>query len=437
MTKLKALLFLLLPAGMLFCQNSFPAMMDSLLQKHPSYQQTVSRYEREKALFTIDKSLDWFDLNFIYRQYDNDFIRDETVISLEHSDVEEKDKRWRIELNKQFFPKDFDNVKSALGSRLDLLRYRQEARLAHATVSAEILDDMIAWFQAEKKVSFLQSRLYILYRQKELLDELDGGNQLSPDLLIANLEEIEKREQDLSEYKRLASVYQIKYGDILPVFLDRFQSYMKGSSLPDSLSFIRKVVQQTNELKHETGKITGKIKIAYFHFFLPEINLNLSYNWRETKQDWDIEQNNIFKNKTVKQNEVFPEGELELSLPFNLISNSAGKLSLLKAYERELQYRSKDLQDAWQNFASERLSSYQAANLELSRKTRLSELYTRKLEIQMDKYREEPSILGNDPELKLQGDTVKADEARAEAQIAEMKLYKEIFLINSLGEDIK
>ncbi len=436
--RILAFLILLLGiCGISAQKHELSQLMNTLLKKNPDYQQALSRYEQEKALFSIDNSLDWFDINLSHRQYDNDFTRDETETVLEHSDVEEKDKRWRIEVEKTLFPKDFDNVTNTIGNRINLLRYKQDFKLAYSEATADIFDDMIDWYEAEMMVSFLKSSLDILYQQNQVLEELNLQNQIGPEILIDNLEEIDKLEDDLFDYRETVSVFKRKYGEILPEFLQKNRDFISLNPLPDTLTFQQHIESETNALKKEVKNISGKIKLNYTHFFLPEVTLTLSYNWRENRQNWDIEKNNIFKSMIRNQDEEFPEGEIEISIPFNMFSNTSGKLALLKAYQRELRYRGEDMQLAWQKFGIDRLNFYRAARLELKRKTRLHELYNNNLNLQIRKYREEPTLLGSNPELKLQKDTIKTNEAELEMKLSEMKLYKEVFLINSLVEESK
>ena len=436
--KISSLILIILSSICLAAQSGdFPVFMADLLENNPDYMKALSRYEQEKAFYTIDKSLGWFDMNFVFQQYDNDFIRNETKTVLEHSNVIEKDKRWRLELDKQLFPKDFDAAADAIGFRLDLLRFEQDLSLLKHVCQAEILDEMIEWQEARQMAALLQERLDILYQQNRILEELDLDNIIDPEILILNLEEIDDRETELYEFKQLDSFYERKYDNILSEFYDTFQIFIKQNALPDTILFEQKINWEIAHLNQAIQAVSQKIKFNYFYFFMPEMNLTLSYNWRETNQNWDITKNGVYENLLREQNEEFPEGEIEFSLPFNIFSNTSGKLALLKASERELHFRSREMHLAWQEFEVERINFYHAAQLELKRKARLKELYDRTLHIFHKKYQEEPSLLGSNPELKLKKETIQTAEAEVDHQIAEMKLYKEIFLINSFGEDAK
>jgi len=411
--------------------------MNKLLETNPDYLQALSRYEQETAQFRIDKSLNWFDLNFIYKQYDNDYTRDQIESDLEHSNVNEKDKRWRIELAKQLFPKDFDDAGDAINFNLNLIRYEQEMMLMRFNSISAIFDELIEWHEATRMIELIQERLEILYLQNKILEELDQENIIDPETMILLLEEIDTREDEMYDFKEIYSLYQSKYSESIEEFYDKFQLYIQQNEMPDTLLFSDKIAAHIENINLDVQKISNKIKWYYYYSFLPEVNLTLSYNWRKTNQDWDITKNGNYENMLREQNEEFPEGEIELSLPFNIFSNTSGKLALLKAYERELDYRSREMQQAWKIFELKRITFFQEARLELKRKTRLNELYERELNLQKTKYKEEPSLLGSNPKLKLNKKNIQSAEAELKMKLAEMKYYKEIFLIKSFGDETK
>lgn len=423
---------LLLASALSAVQTDMKTWVDSLLSVNADYQQALARYERSKADLALVSSLNWFDVNLSYRTYDNDYTREESNDDYEFSTVNEKDTRWRLELEKQFFPNDFDNVTDITDARMDLLRYRQELKLAYLSAADDILTDMADWYEAEKSILVLQEKLDILYYQKQVLEDLEKENLVSPEPLILNLEEIDKREDDLNDFRIIAAGFRARYGNALPQYELAVVSYT--AVRPDTLALISRIEQETRILSREISKLSGRIRRNYLHFYLPQTTLTLSYNKRETRQNWDIERNSQFKTMLRDQNEEFPEAEIEVSLPFNLYSNLSGKLGLLKAYERELRFRGNDLLTAWDTVAAERMVSYYAARQELARKERLHSLYTLQQRQNQEKFREESALLGGNPEQKLQKDANKVSEAKIAEEKARMKLCKEIFLINNLGE---
>ncbi|NCU26813.1 hypothetical protein EOM86_08860 [Candidatus Nomurabacteria bacterium] len=412
-------------------------MLDSMLKNQSDYQQILNRYDREKAVNTIDKSLGWFDVNLNMQRYDNDFTRDDTVNSLEHSVVEETDKRWSIDLSKQLFPKDFDSTTDKIDARVNLLRYRQSTKLAYLSASDDIIEDMIDWYKSDRMVALLQSSLEILYMQNRTLEELAEQDQPDMDMMIEVLEDINDKEDDLERYSRSVALFNSQYGEVLPEFLDSFREFMATGTTADTLALSLRADSECKMIEQETGKISKKIRLNHSYFFLPELNLSLSYNWRENRQSWDIEQNSSYKSMTRNQDEIYPEARIELSLPFDLFNNTRGKLSLLKVYEQDVSIRSIDMQMDWQKLVLNRLASYRAATQDLKRKATLNDYHSRNLSLQTLKMQEEPALLGFNPELSLQKTTLKSDDAKLKQEIAEMKLYKEIYLINILKEVAK
>lgn len=169
-----SILFLLVLGGLGAQSTELSSLMDSLLKTNTEYQKALSRYESKKAVSLIERSLTWFDINFIYKQYENRFSRDEIEDDTEHSRVLERDKRWRIELDKNLFPKDYDHVSDAIETKLALLRYKQELKIAYTENAFLILDELILWYEAESMAKLLQSRLDAMYQQQEILEELDA-----------------------------------------------------------------------------------------------------------------------------------------------------------------------------------------------------------------------------------------------------------------------
>ncbi|PKN71136.1 MAG: hypothetical protein CVU50_10420 [Candidatus Cloacimonetes bacterium HGW-Cloacimonetes-3] len=417
--------------------NGLQSLIDSMLKSRPDYQQVINRYEREKAINKIDKSLGWFDVNLNMQRYDNDFTRDETVNSLEHSIVEETDKRWSIDLNKQLFPKDFDSTTDKIDARVNLLRYRQSTKLAYLSASDDIMEDMIDWYKSDRMVALLQSSLEILHMQNKTLEELAEQNQPNMDMMIEVLEDINNKEGDLERYSSAVALYNNQYGEVLPRFLDSIREFMATSTPADTLSLYQRADSECKVIEKETAKINKKIRLNHSYFFLPELNLSLSYNWRENRQNWDIEQNNSFKSMMRNQDEMYPEARIELSLPFDLFNNTKGKLSLLKAYEKDVSIRSMEMQRDWQQLVLNRLTGYRSASQDLKRKATLNDYHNHNLSLQTLKMQEEPALLGFNPELSLHQTALKYEDAKLKLEIAEMKLYKEIYLINILKEVAK
>ena len=429
---------LLLTAGLLSAgENDFSAFLQELLEQNSDYQQAVNRLEQERAFHKIEKSLQWFDLNFIYRDVDNDIFRDERSNIIETADIAETDRRWRLEMNRTFFPKDFDDEADEINARMRLLRYRQEMFLARMTCLNDIIRDFINWFEAAGKMDIIKQRLQLLYHENLILEELYSETMIDPRTLIDNLEEIEDKEDDYYDNKQICDFFSEKYGDLLSEFHQLYQLWISENAQPDTISFKQNIEKQIAEIGTEKKKIANRLKFGYFHFYLPEIELTLSFNKRQIRQSWDINKNGNLSVIKRKQNEDFLLGEIEFSLPFNVFSNTGGKLALLKAFERELHYRTRNIILDWQKLKVNRLTSLQDYQWEFKRKSRLKELHDLNLQIFRFKFEEEPTLLGDNPQMKLDREILRTKQAALDYEITRMKLYKEIFLINSLREDFE
>jgi hypothetical protein len=436
--KPKLFLFLiLLAANLVFAQTTeLKTLLDRLILQNTDYLQTLSRCQQEKAQLSIQNSANWFDLNLKHQQYDNDFTRNERENGLEHSDVDETDKRWSIELSRQLFPTDFDETRDRLSTGLNVFRYRQELKLAYYKAAAEIFDDLIGWYEADRMLPVLQSGLDILYEQNRTLEELDRQKLVDRDLLIENLEEIADREAKLNACRKKIVSYTCRYNSSIFEFTNQMQAYISLAEIPDTLAFQQNLMHEIISAGKDAGKLSRQIRRSRILSWLPEVNLSLSYNWRRTDQTWLIDDDGSLGNRTVNQTEEYPQAEIEISLPFSIFSNHSGKLALLKGYETELDYRGTEIRLAWQRFGSDRLASLDAARLELQRKQRLQQLYAENLELQRQRMKEEPSLLGGDPGLKLEQAINKLTAAQTAAKAAEMKLYREIFLINCFAQEL-
>jgi len=411
-------------------------LINGLLQKNSDYQQLLNKYEQEKATAKIDKSLSLFDVNFSYQSWDNDIERYEIGTSLEESKINEEDERWKIELAKQFFPKDFDATADEINASIDLFRLEQELIIARTEYLSDALEDIVDWFEAEEMTKLLKRKLLILQRENEVLEELNRENIIEIESLIENLEEIEKLEKNIADLQEICSKFELQYELPVTVFSETiFRKIIEKNTLPDTIKFHKKVDFKRNKLIDSLRKIRSKIKISYYKAFLPEVNLSFSYNWRNTDQVWDTTQNGVLENMQRNQKEEFPETGIEFSLPFNIISNTSGKLALLNSHQNELDYRFNEIRTELDKFQIERMYYYNKAKTACERKKRLKELYNKNLEIIQKKFAEEPTLLGKNPELKLEKETLKNEKAELEYKVAEMNLFKEIILINNFVEE--
>ncbi len=436
--KAKRFLFIsilnLLSVSIVFAAD-FNSFMEDVLNEDTKYLQKVNRLNMEVAENKIERSVNWFDINLSYRKYSNDKIRKQTETTLEYSDIDEEDERWRLELSKRLFPKDYDDVSDDLNARINILRFQHEVELYKISRMDDIIDDLIESFEAASKASILKDELTILNRENRILEELQSKNITQPGDLIKNIKDLNKKENELAGWEETASWYALNYFETCQKFDNSFSEYIdKTSEIPDTILFQETLTRKIEELNKKSKKISGSINRKKYYFFFPELNISLSYNNRKTYQDWNITENSYEYLRERDFEEKYPEGEIELSLPFNIFSNISGKKQMLNSFDNEIQIRGKEMVTSMRALELERINSFQKALNNFKRKKRLWQLYDEqffKIKAQFDS---RPELLGTTPEIKLLKEEIKMRKAELEYKISEMKLYKEIFLINYFGE---
>ncbi|MBC8416252.1 MAG: hypothetical protein ISS80_06675 [Candidatus Cloacimonetes bacterium] len=415
---------------------NFNSFMEEVLTDDTKYLQKVNRLDRELAENKIERSVNWFDINLSYRKYSNDKIRKQTETTLEYSDIDEEDERWRLELSKRLFPKDYDNVSDDLNARIDILRLQHEVELYRISRMDDIIDDLIESFEAASRTSILKDELTLLNRENLILEELQSKNITQPEELIKNIKELNKKENELAEWEEIISMHTLNYFTACQKFDNSFSEYVIITpEIPDTILFQETLTRKIEELNKKIRKISGSINWKKNYFFFPEFNISLSYNNRKTYQDWNITENSYGYLRERNFEEKYPEGEIELSLPFDIFSNISGKKQMLNSFENEIQIWGIEMITSLQSFELERINSFQKALNNFKRKKRLWQLYNEqflKLKAQFDS---QPELLGTTPEIKLLKEEIKMQKAELEYKISEMKLYKEIFLINYFGEN--
>jgi hypothetical protein len=427
----------LIAACLYASDDALNLLLEDLLLLNTDYQQALTRWEQTRSTNRIDKSLRWFDVNLIYRDIDNKIFRDERSNYVELTDIDETDRRWTFELNRTFFPKDFDDASDDIKSKIDLLRYEYELTLCRLTSLEDIFSDFIDWYEAANKMKILQQRLEILLEENSILEKLFSENKIETEMLILNLEEIENREDDYYDFKEIADYlwqkYDFNFEQLQNLMLESFPVIDSA----DTNRFNISIDQRIKTINQQNRPIAKTIKANRSFFFLPEIDLSLSYQQRRIKQKWDIDKDGSFRLIDRKQNEDFWQGEIEISLPFNIFSNLGGKYSILKSFERELYYRTRNLIDDWQKFRIDRLTSLLNYTYEYKRKSRLAELYQINLKTMQKKVEYGSYSLVGNPQIRIKKERIKADQSELELKIAYLKIWKETYLINSFEEGKK
>ncbi|MCD4820392.1 MAG: hypothetical protein K8S23_17065 [Candidatus Cloacimonetes bacterium] len=416
--------------------NNFTNFINEMLSNDSKYLQKENRLKMEIAEHKIEQSVNWFDVNFSYRTFSNDKTREQIEDELEYSKIDEDDERWKIELSKQFFPKDYDDTNDNLTSKINILRFQYETNLYRISRMESIIDDFIEYYEAINQVLILKDEIEILNHENLILEELHSKNILQPEDLIKNIKELHRKENELSNWEEIYAKFSISFFERHQEFNKLFDDFIKNTSeIPDSISFHKIINKNITNLNKKTKKITASIKRKKIYFFLPELNFSLSYNHRKTLQDWNITENKDEYSMERNFVEKYPEGEIELSLPFNIFSNYSGKKQLLKSFEKEIKIHNKNILISLKTFELERINSFHKALNNYQRKIRLEQLYNEQYTSQKIQFETKPDLLGVNPETKLLKEEIKIQKAMLQKIISEMKLYKEIFLINYFGEN--
>lgn len=412
--------------------------MQQLMASDSHYQQDVNRRERDEALHSLNKSLYLPEVNFIYKSYLNDISREEDKISntlvQESTTIAENDKRWQIELRKNFFPKDFDDSDDKIGSSLDILESRTEMLLSRIESQSDIITDFITWFEAEEMLPLLQLELKMLKQDNLKLSYLQEQNINSPEKLIDNLEELEKAETDYYDYEKLIGSMQVKYNLDLAVFIGSYRQYMAQELQPDTLNFVSQCRKINDNMRDSARKLEKSISRSKVISFLPEITTSLSYNWRNTQQDWDI---SIAEEKSIwnrTQIEEYPELTIEFSLPLNVYTNNQSKLHVLRNYEHKLNFCQQEYSTLLSEMQNKRLGRLSETEARLNTRQQIYLLYEELYNTTRSKMVAEPAILGNTPQTLLSKAEIKFKKALLKYQKAQMNYYQEVFLINNFGD---
>jgi hypothetical protein len=429
---------ILLTACMFASEPDFSEVMQQLLDNDSSYLQDRNRWERDKAVSVLNKSLNLADVNIMYQNYLNDITREEDKTSdfflQEYSSIDEDDERWQIELSKSIFPKDFDDSDDNIGNSLDILESKIELLLSNMECQSDIIADFIDWYEATEMVPLIQLELDMLQQENRRLTTLQQQNIISPLQLIDNLEELEDKEARLHDYQEIIYTSQSKYNLELALFISSFQHYINQDIRPDTLNLITNCRNIIDDINRTTHKIDNQISGSRICSYFPEITGSVSYNWRNTSQDWDI---TVSEEKTIwerTQTEVYPEIRLEMSMPLNIWRNYQGKTAILSNYKHKLvfcqQLSTRKLIDLQQ----QRMGKLSKASAKITTRKQLSLLYRKLLETAQAMMKSEPDILGTTPQNRLNKAELKYQKAFLKYEIAEMYYFREIYLINNYGD---
>ncbi len=298
----------------------------------------------------------------------------------------------------------------------------------------DILEDMIEWYEISEKLTLYKEELGMLHAENVILDEYEKQNIVSPNKLLKNLKAIDKLEDRVYYSQSEIKKYEANYGERLEEFRQVFNQYMLTQPQADTLSFTSYSIDLLNSVERKMERISNSIKLHTLFAFLPEVNLSVSYNQRDIDQDWVTTEDGDVDELTRVQSEVYPEAELELSIPLNLFSNIRGKNRMLKSFKQELRYRKNELQLDLNEFVIELKTALLSNSTSVTRKERIHELSQEQLNGVRAMFNENPELLGAAPEDRLQEEIISASKAEINYNVSRMNLFKTIYIMNRFDE---
>jgi hypothetical protein len=435
MQRFKLIIFLLVLSSLLVANDDLTSFLMDRVRFEPDYISRQNRLNSALAERDILRSANWFDIHLSYKNYANEIDRlEKDTTSKEDSSIDEDDERWRIEASRKFFDNDFSTTEDKIENSINLVRYKYDLILEQYLKLDDIIDDMIEYEESIAKIRYFSEKLNVKIKENSIMENLYEKGIIEPTVLIENLEMIELLEEKLNNWKSKQKTFDQDYNKSHDEFITLLSSYIVKTSLQaDTLKFIHKLDEYEHLRVIELEEVSNRIKKSESSYLFPEIELNLSTNKRVTNQEWNITKSNGNQKTFERETEEnYLEGEIEVTIPFNLYSNLKGKKRLLRSFKSELSLKSDLLDFDYERFKIEILDSYHKYLSRYRRRKRLEELHSREYE----SYKKQQIKSGIDDTLdqKLIKVEARYEKARLNSYITRLELYKYIFIINNFGE---
>ncbi len=405
-------------------------LIDEILAKDQKFILKKNQLEMERAKLLIENSSNWFNLNLSYKTGKNEIFRDEVETDqTENWNIKQAEEEWRIEIEKSFFQKDFDDTYDFLKGSIDKFRYESELVYFKLTGISKIFDEFIKFHKNEELLKIQSRELEILRYENLKLEKLYEENIISADKLIKNLEKIADLENDILQTEEILKIDQ---QDFYPELQKIISELMTSGSDADTISFGNKIDLKIANIEKKVNELMVKINFRKLYFYFPELNVSFSYNKKRNSQEW-FESENLSFDRGREIEEIYPEAEFEISLPFNIFSNNIGKFRMLKALEKELRSRLDDLTITLLEFKKEAIFSYKKQKKQLHLAERIAEI--EKTEFAKAQNVSQQSVLGNDQEINLEKQELKLDRAILKSKIEKMNFAKINLLIKYFNRE--
>jgi len=418
---------------------SFQQLMNELLHSDTEYQELILKYDQEAARYKLQKSLNILDLNASYEGRNNELDRTDTTsessldTEVENSDITESDARWKVELSKQLFPKDYDDTDDTIDHKLKLARLQQELTIARLEISEEIIDDFLDLWEAEAKIEILEEHYVSMQNQYSLMKELSEESPVETKLMIGLLEDLDKFRSILKDYYNTRDDITSSYSVNLDEFMSSFAIYVNEATLPEAVELAQGWEDWRAEKVQQTTHLSSFLKRRQLTPYLPEINLSLSWNWRETTQDWGISQDDEFDEMRREQTESYPELKIEFSLPFDIVRSTSAKRTILRNYNRQVEIAEHQYTVELEEFARTRINSYRSLLEKERYRNDLAMLFQKQLQVLQNTHTE----ISSTNDLDLLNTALKCKLAEIDALRASYELHKESYLLWISDKDAK
>ncbi len=424
------ILFLLVTSSLL-SQDLETLYLEQATQ-HSDYIKAEYELKQVIAKKLLDDTDKYGSLDFSFDYYDNEIDREETKESLEITDINELDKKLKLEYRKQFFPSDFDSSIDDFENKLDLMLARYNLAKAKLRSLEQVIDDSNDAIAGKYALIFNQKKKNIIDFEQESIEMLESNNIIEVDDLISLYDDLLDLQKDMTSDKidllQVQSIYDKDFLDNIFVLFEKqnYSDIETEENMESELAFKNSIMDLSSSLTMMKAKSV-----------LPEINLQLSYNYRKTNQDWLITENLVSESFDRVQEEYYPEVSLSLSLPLNIYSNISGKFKLISSYKQQLLHEEQDLQEWFDSFLIKYRKEYINSSKEITYLEKINALYQKKMNNYLKRNDELSESLNPQLQYELNKIKFELDVSNYKLQMKKLARYQALIILNKYNKEIE
>ncbi len=424
------ILFLLVTSSLL--SQDLETLYLEQATKHSDYIKAEYELKQVIAKKLLDDTDKYGSLDFSFDYYDNEIDREETKESLEITDINELDKKLKLEYRKQFFPSDFDSSIDDFENKLDLMLARYNLAKAKLRSLEQVIDDSNDAIAGKYALIFNQKKKNIIDFEQESIEMLESNNIIEVDDLISLYDDLLDLQKDMTSDKidllQVQSIYDKDFLDNIFVLFEKqnYSDIETEENMESELAFKNSIMDLSSSLTMMKAKSV-----------LPEINLQLSYNYRKTNQDWLITENLVTESFDRVQEEYYPEVSLSLSLPLNIYSNMSGKFKLISSYKQQLLHEEQDLQEWFDSFLIKYRKEYINSSKEITYLEKINALYQKKMNNYLKRNDELSESLNPQLQYELNKIKFELDVSNYKLQMKKLARYQALIILNKYNKEIE